>query len=184
MTDEPHESRESPRAGSESAPDHQQANAISDAPTAAKPTGPITGAVADIEDRYTLIINKGENAGVKPGMIFAVLSDDGNHVIDPITKEDLGPRPSVKLRVKVTDVFEKFARAETYVIVSPFESFGIGPRSGISQTMQDMLDARERSLGGAGRQRLAGYGRPKEGEEPAPEAVVPVRIGDRVKQVG
>ncbi|ORW80116.1 hypothetical protein AWC22_18280 [Mycobacterium riyadhense] len=149
---------------------------------AKKSAGRITGAVADIEDRYTLIINKGEKAGVKPGMIFAVVGAAGKHVIDPITGEDLGARPGVKLRVKVTEVFEKFARAETYVIVPPFQSFGLGGVA--SSTMQDLIDARELSLLGGGRQRMAGYGRRREEEEPPAEAVVPVRIGDEVKQVG
>jgi hypothetical protein len=184
MTEESDETNELPLAASEAADEQVPLDASKMTPARKSQRATITGAVADIEDRYTLIINQGENAGVKTGMIFAVLGDDGSHVIDPTTGEDLGARPVVKLRVKVTDVFEKFARAETYVIVSPLQSLGLGPRGDLGQTMQDMFDARELALGGSGRQRLAGYGRPKGNEEPAPEAVVPVRIGDRVKQVG
>jgi hypothetical protein len=73
----------------------------------------ITGAVAAVEDKYTLIVNRGETAGVTTGMIFAVLGDE---ISDPETGELLGHRE--KLRVKTTEVYERFCRAETYRIIS------------------------------------------------------------------
>ena len=78
-------------------------------------TGPqITGLVALVEDEFTLVINKGAQAGVVPGMIFAVFTDDGRLVTDPETGRELGRLSEEKLRVKIFDVRELFARAETY----------------------------------------------------------------------
>ncbi len=77
---------------------------------------PITGQVALVEDDYTLVINRGADAGVVPGMIFAVFSKDGRVVTDPASGRELGRLAEEKLRVKVVDVHELFARAETYRI--------------------------------------------------------------------
>ncbi len=74
----------------------------------------ITGLVALVEDEFTLVINKGAEAGVVPGMIFAVFTDDGQLITDPETGRELGRLSEEKLRVKVFDVRELFARAETY----------------------------------------------------------------------
>jgi hypothetical protein len=78
-------------------------------------SGPsITGAVALVEDEYTLVINRGADAGVAPGMVFAVFSGDGRVITDPESGRELGRLSEEKLRVKVIDVHELFARAETY----------------------------------------------------------------------
>ena len=74
----------------------------------------ITGSVALVEDEYTLVINRGTAAGVVPGMIFAVFSGDGRLVTDPETGRELGRLDEEKLRVKVCEVRELFARAETF----------------------------------------------------------------------
>lgn len=75
---------------------------------------PIAGQVALIEDEYTLVINRGADSGVAPGMIFAVFADGGRVVTDPASGRELGRLAQEKLRVKVIDVHELFARAETY----------------------------------------------------------------------
>ncbi|WP_342751331.1 hypothetical protein [Mycolicibacterium hodleri] len=75
---------------------------------------PITGRVALVEDEYTLVINRGADAGVAPGMIFAVFSEGGRVVTDPESGRELGRLAQEKLRVKVIDVHELFARAETF----------------------------------------------------------------------
>lgn len=78
-------------------------------------SGPqITGSVALVEDEYTLVINRGAAAGVTEGMVFAVFSGDGRLITDPETGRELGRLDEEKLRVKVFDVRELFARAETY----------------------------------------------------------------------
>lgn len=74
----------------------------------------ITGMVALVEDEYTLVINRGADAGVAPGMTFAVLSENSRRITDPESGQVLGRLPEEKLRVKVFDVHPLFARAETY----------------------------------------------------------------------
>ena len=83
-------------------------------------SGPqITGLVALVEDEYTLVINRGADAGVTPGMTFAVLAETSRRITDPESGRELGRLPEEKLRVKVFDVHPLFARAETYSSEAP-----------------------------------------------------------------
>lgn len=79
----------------------------------------IEGSVARIEDKYTLIINRGAEHGVTEGMEFAVMADEGDQIIDPETGDVIGELPADKLRVRVCDVHEKWSRAETFVHYQP-----------------------------------------------------------------
>lgn len=74
----------------------------------------ITGQVALIEDDHTLVINRGSEAGVRPGMIFVVSSATGPTVTDPETGKELGRLSREKLRVRVFDAQPLFARAHTF----------------------------------------------------------------------
>ncbi|MCF6388140.1 hypothetical protein L2K20_14270 [Mycobacterium sp. MBM] len=76
---------------------------------------PITGQVALIEDDYTLVINRGAQAGVAVGMIFSVQSSAGQVITDPESGRELGRLSREKLRVQVFDVQPLFARAHTFV---------------------------------------------------------------------
>lgn len=86
----------------------------------------IVGKVADIEDEYVLLINKGRLDGVKSGMIFSIKDTDGVPVIDPDTNLELGRRYPEKLRVKVIEVENKYCRAATYRRIS-----GVGLGGGL-----------------------------------------------------
>ncbi|MDA2892641.1 hypothetical protein PDG61_17100 [Mycolicibacterium sp. BiH015] len=81
---------------------------------------PISGQVAMIEDDYTLVINRGEEAGVAPGMVFAVHSRTGPVITDPETGRELGRLTREKLRVRVFDVQPLFARAHTFANTGDF----------------------------------------------------------------
>lgn len=81
---------------------------------------PITGRVALIEDDYTLVINRGADAGVVTGMIFAVQSGPGQVITDPESGRELGMLSREKLRVRVFDVHPLFARAHTFVDTGDF----------------------------------------------------------------
>jgi len=83
-------------------------------PTRRAKTDPIRGSVARIEDEHTLIINRGSDHDVTEGMVFGVLADDGDRIIDPETGLVIGELPSVKLRVRVSEVHPKYSRAETF----------------------------------------------------------------------
>ncbi|AQT78870.1 hypothetical protein B1R94_05750 [Mycolicibacterium litorale] len=75
----------------------------------------ITGQVAFIEDDHTLVINRGTEAGVAVGMVFAVNADTGPVITDPESGRELGRLRREKLRVRVFDAQPLFARAHTFV---------------------------------------------------------------------
>ncbi|CAN5373170.1 hypothetical protein BH10ACT9_BH10ACT9_27330 [soil metagenome] len=80
----------------------------------------LTGRVALVEDDYTLVINRGADAGVTPGMVFAVYSDSGQVITDPESGRELGRLSREQLRVRVFDVHPLFARAHTFVPTDDF----------------------------------------------------------------
>lgn len=80
----------------------------------------VTGQVALVEDDYTLVINRGAESGVVPGMIFAVRSGSGPVITDPESGRELGRLSREKLRVRVFDVQPLFARAHTFVDTNDF----------------------------------------------------------------
>jgi hypothetical protein len=80
----------------------------------------IVGQVALVEDDYTLVINRGAEAGVVPGMVFAVSSGPGQVVTDPESGRELGRLTREKVRVRVFDVQPLFARAHTFVPTTDF----------------------------------------------------------------
>lgn len=80
----------------------------------------LSGQVALIEDDYTLVINRGAEAGVTPGMIFAVQSESDQVIIDPESGRELGRLTREKLRVKVFDVQPLFSRAHTFARTDDF----------------------------------------------------------------
>lgn len=80
----------------------------------------LTGQVALVEDDYTLVINRGAEAGVTPGMVFAVYSDAGQVITDPESGRELGRLKREELRVRVFDVQPLFARAHTFVRTDDF----------------------------------------------------------------
>lgn len=80
----------------------------------------ITGQVAHIEDDHTLVINRGAEAGVVAGMVFAVRSRTGPVITDPESGRELGRLNREKLRVRVFDAQPLFARAHTFVMTDDF----------------------------------------------------------------
>lgn len=141
---------------------------------------PLVGKVAEIMDRYTLAINRGSEHGVEVGMIFAVIGF-GGEIVDPETKQSLGPRPVEKLRVKVADVYEKFCVAETYRLVTPSRSLDylLGPNRDLLREMAKTLSALPP---GPERERFADAPAPREGTPT--DSVIHVEVGDTVRQVG
>lgn len=80
----------------------------------------LTGQVALVEDDYTLVINRGADAGVRSGMVFAVYSDSGQVITDPESGRELGRLRREELRVRVFDVHPLFARAHTFARTDDF----------------------------------------------------------------
>jgi hypothetical protein len=150
-------------------------------------SGPqITGVVALVEDEYTLVINRGAAAGVAPGMVFAVFSGNGRVITDPESGRELGRLSEEKLRVKVVDVHELFARAETY---SPEAQRPAGrPMADYLRTLETPLFAPAVAPIFKGMAELARYaGDTVVDDEPTsalpPGEVVTVNVGDAVELV-
>ncbi|ULN46470.1 hypothetical protein MI170_24730 [Mycolicibacterium goodii] len=80
----------------------------------------ITGQVALIEDDYTLVLNRGSEAGVTPGMVFAVHTDADEVITDPESGRELGRISREVLQVRVFEVHPLFARAHTFVRTDDF----------------------------------------------------------------
>ncbi len=78
------------------------------------PREPITGAVAKILTARELVINRGRQHGVRPGMKFQVLDPKGEDIRDPETGEILGSIDRPKVSVEVTTVEERLAVAKTF----------------------------------------------------------------------
>ncbi|NMN95102.1 hypothetical protein [Antrihabitans stalactiti] len=143
---------------------------MAEAVTAMLEQNQIRGKVADIEDRYVLVINKGEDDGVELGMIFSVMDPDGVPVVDPDTGDQLGKRPIERLRVKIIDVYPRFSRAATYRMTAGLGMFTT--TASLAEVMEGIVPGRERIAN-----------QPSESESPS-KRVVTVNIGDPVRQIG
>lgn len=85
----------------------------------------INGKIAEIEDQYTVIINKGFEDGVKERMRF-IIYKQGKEIFDPDSKASLGYLEHVKAKVKITQVSAKHSIARSdeteTMIFNQFES--------------------------------------------------------------
>jgi hypothetical protein len=80
----------------------------------------LSGQVALVEDDYTLVLNRGSEAGVTPGMVFAVHTDTDEVITDPESGRELGRLSREVLQVRVFEVHPLFARAHTFVRTDDF----------------------------------------------------------------
>lgn len=74
----------------------------------------LMGRVAVILNDRELVINLGRAHGVSSGMKFAVLDATPTTIPDPETSEDLGILDREKVRVKASEVHEKFTVCRTF----------------------------------------------------------------------
>ncbi|HET9676404.1 MAG TPA: hypothetical protein VFP21_02745 [Solirubrobacterales bacterium] len=74
----------------------------------------IEGQVAEVLNSRDLVINRGEENGVKQGMVFEILAPQGQDIRDPETDEVLGSVGRPKVVVKVVEVEAKLAVARTF----------------------------------------------------------------------
>ena len=75
---------------------------------------PIRGRVAKILDSRHLVLNRGSEQGVTPGMRFAVLDPNAENIKDPETLEVIGSLERTKIEVEVYSVEEGIALARTF----------------------------------------------------------------------
>jgi hypothetical protein len=71
----------------------------------------LRGRVAKLITDEELVINIGSVDGVKSGMLFDVLDQATEDIVDPVTYKKLGSVDRVKSRVRVTTVGERIALA-------------------------------------------------------------------------
>ena len=81
----------------------------------------INGKIARILSDKEVVLNVGEESGVKAGMKF-VIYEESDHIIDPETGEDLGALEIVKGRIVVNHVMPKISNAEseTYTVSTSY----------------------------------------------------------------
>ncbi|MEK7728358.1 MAG: FlgT C-terminal domain-containing protein [candidate division KSB1 bacterium] len=82
--------------------------------TVKKNNKPLVGKVSGILTERELAINIGLNQGLKPGMRFKVLADQSTEIRDPETGDILGSVDREKIRLKVSEVHEKFSICRAY----------------------------------------------------------------------
>ena len=75
---------------------------------------PIQGKVAKIFNSREVALNVGKEQGVESGMLFEILSSDGQEILDPDSGEVLESIHVPKIRVKVSRVHDKTSVASTY----------------------------------------------------------------------
>ena len=128
----------------------------------------LEGKVAKIINVRELGINIGAREGVRQGMAFAVLAETPLRVEDPDTAELLGEMDREKVRVKATEVFERFSICRTY---ETYEVPGLVPRFPLAVQMFSTERVRTLDV--------------KDSELPPPlaEEESYVKVGDRVRQV-
>ena len=131
----------------------------------------INAQVATIIDDTTLVLSAGSDAGVREGVLFAVVARY-QQIVDPETGENLGQWESVKARVVVVHVQERMCTARSPVAeeAAPFgtlsammvrHSFGLyGDRDSERQPLSVKAGAMA--------------GRPQ---------VLPIEVGDSVRSV-
>lgn len=78
----------------------------------------VQGKVAAILNARELVINRGEEAGVRTGMKFKVLADKPTEILDPDTGDVLDYIDREKVRVQAMDVKPKASICKTYRIRS------------------------------------------------------------------
>ena len=86
----------------------------------------VEGKVAKILGNNEIVINRGRNEGVRPGMLLEVFAAEGEEVWDPDTGETLGTVEDVKAHAEVTEVKERLAVARLQNTRTPFGAVNIG----------------------------------------------------------
>lgn len=95
----------------------------------------VEGKVAKIMGKGEIVVNRGRQHGVRPGMLFEIFAPEGEEVWDPDTGETLGTVEDVKAKAEVTEVKEKLAVARLSEAGSPFGA-GVGGLGEMQENLQ------------------------------------------------
>ena len=143
----------------------------------------VEGKVAKILGDNEIVINRGRNEGVRPGMVFEVFAPEGEEVWDPDTGETLGTVEDVKAHAEVTEVKDRLAVARLQNTRAPFGAMNLGE-------MQENLQRIFGQMFGED-VRIQGFGTPSSGDDPDLESMFggpledlsKVQVGDAVKEI-
>jgi hypothetical protein len=144
----------------------------------------VEGKVAKVLGQGEIVINRGRNHGVRPGMLFEVFSAEGEEVWDPDTGETLGTVEDVKARAEVTEVKERLAVARLQNADSPFGAAGFGE-------MQENLQRIFGQMFGEGNVHIQGFGTGSQDEPDDLESMFggpledlsKVQVGDAAREI-
>ena len=142
----------------------------------------VEGKVAKILGNNEIVINRGRNGGVRPGMLLEVFASEGEEVWDPDTGETLGTVEDVKAHAEVTEVKERLAVARLQNTSTPLGAVNIGE-------MQENLQRIFGQMFGED-VRVQGFGS-AQGDDPDLESMLggpledisKVQVGDAVREI-
>ena len=77
-------------------------------------TEPIRGKIARIINAREVILNVGQDQGVRVGMTFDILTPRGFNIKDPDTGKNLGSFQRAKNRIRIIQTQDKLSLASTY----------------------------------------------------------------------
>src|SRR3712207_6087333 len=105
----------------------------------------VGGKVAKILGNNEIVINRGRNAGVRPGMFFEVFAPEGEEFWDPDTGEVLCTVEDVKAHAEVTEVKVRLAVARLQNTRMPFGALDIGEMQENLQRILGQMFGEDRS---------------------------------------
>ena len=86
----------------------------------------VEGKIAKVLGNNEVVLNRGREHGVRPGMMFEIFAPEGDEVWDPDTGETLGTVEDVKAKAEVTEVKEKLSVARLQSGDNPFGAMNMG----------------------------------------------------------
>lgn len=86
----------------------------------------VEGKIAKVLGNNEVVLNRGREHGVRPGMMFEIFAPEGDEVWDPDTGETLGTVEDVKAKAEVTEVKEKLSVARMQSGDNPFGAANMG----------------------------------------------------------
>ena len=134
----------------------------------------IEGKVAAIISVREVAINVGSSHGVVEGMVFAILSKEPLVVTDPDSGEELGAQDRVKVRVKATDVYDRYSVCSTFERTPGYLS--------LADIMKTQYLTQYLLAGSAPRDKTLKV-EDSQLPEPLSESASYVKVGDRVRQI-
>ena len=131
--------------------------------------------VVQVQDKLTVIVNAGENKGVKTGQKFLIVGL-GQEVYDPDTKESLGALEIVRGKAEVIHVQEKMATLKS---IDWLRNPDIREITKVRKTLDSasMVSAFSRVLGNIPNETITESIKP---QEPSLKPLNGVDVGDKV----